>query len=97
MADEQLNGIEAREDIPALVSRKTIADVYELGRHNPVVYAGLTLYKQSEGKMPMFDALTAIVCALADENRALKARAIWMAENTVVPVYPNPESYGVTP
>lgn len=84
-------------DEQPLVSRKTIADVYEIARHNPVVYAGLTLYKQSRGKMPMFDALIAIVCALDNENRALKARAIWMAENTVVPAYPNPESYEVTP
>lgn len=64
-------------------AKKTIADVYEIANYNPVVYAGLALYEQNIGRMPMFDALIAIVCALADENRVLKENAIWVAEHTI--------------
>ena len=71
---------------------KTLADVYEISLHNPVVYAALSMYSQNMGRIAMFDVLVAMVCALDEQNTALLEIAQHAVENSVVPAYIPPRS-----
>lgn len=72
--------------------KKTLGDIYILAQRNPIVSAGLALYNNNIGKMPMFDALVAMVCALAEQNETLVLQDAYLRANTPTPhefVIPN--------
>jgi len=67
--------------------KKTLHDVYILGQHSPIVHACLTMYDQNIGKIAMFDALVAMVCALAEQNEALEEDAVRLRRNSTFSEY----------